>query len=73
MGRPRKSLLPIEAEAKDFLDKKEAIKPAVVLTPRKAVAAMIFAGLLARSTGIVNPAEMKKEAEYLADLFLSNT
>ena len=73
MGRPRKSLLPIEAEAKDFIDKKESIKPAVVLTPRKAVAAIFFAGLLARSTGFINPADMKKEAEYLADLFLDNT
>jgi hypothetical protein len=71
MARPRK--LPLEVEAKEFLEKKTTtLQPPKPMTARRQMAAMMAAALLSRSSGPVQMEEIKKEAFMWADYMLSD-
>jgi hypothetical protein len=71
MGRPKK--LPLEVEAKQFVEKKVSnLQPPKPMTARRQMAAMMAAALLARSSGPVQMAELKREAYVWADFMLED-
>lgn len=71
MARPKK--LPIEVEAKQFLEKKTSnLQPPKPMTARRQMAAMMAAALLARSSGNVQMADIKREAYVWADYMLDD-
>ena len=70
MARPRK--LPLEVEAKEFLEKKTTLQPPKPMTARRQMAAMMAAALLARSNGPVQMLEIKREAYAWADYMLED-
>jgi hypothetical protein len=71
MARPKK--LPLEVEAKQFIEKKvNNLQPPKPMTARRQMAAMMAAALLARSTGPVQMAELKREAYVWADFMLED-
>lgn len=71
MARPRK--LPLEAEAKKFLENKTtALQPPKPMTARRQMAAMMAAALLSRSSGPVQMEEIKREAFMWADYMLND-
>lgn len=70
MARPRK--LPLEAEAKEFLEKKTTLQPPKPMTARRQMAAMMAAALLSRSSGPVQMGDVKREAYAWADFMLAD-
>lgn len=73
MARPRKTLLPLEIEAKQFLDQNKI--PDQPLTARHAIAAAALCGLLSRSSGMIDERllrEFKVTAYEYADTFLKD-
>lgn len=64
----------LEEEAKNFTKDKTTKKSSVPkekpLTPRQHLAGIILSGLLARSQGMVNMADLRQEAFDLADTLL---
>lgn len=69
MARPRKQLIPIEKEAKEFLESKKGDQK-TSLTVRETVAAIMLAGQLASGKRVNYPEELVEEAYRWADLFL---
>lgn len=73
MGRPRKSPIPLEIEAKQFLTQNKA--PEKVLTTKDYVAIAMFTGLLSRSSGMIRGEdlrELKRAAYEYAEAFLED-
>lgn len=73
MGRPRKSPIPLEAEAREFLIQKKT--PERVLTTKDYVAIAVFTGLLSRSSGMIRGEdlrELKRAAYEYAEAFLED-
>jgi len=70
-GRPRKKLLPIEEEAKKFIEEQRALSPPQVLTARRYIAGCALAGLLSRSHSY-RLQELKEEAYRIADFMLDD-
>lgn len=69
---PSQTLEDLEQEAKEFKQGKvkKTVDTEKPLTPRQHLAGIIFAGLLARSQGLVNVADLRQEAYDLADTLL---
>lgn len=71
MARPKK--LPLEVEAKQFVEKKaNNLQPPKPMTARRQMAAMMAAALLARSSGAVQMSDIKREAYAWADYMLED-
>ena len=69
MARPKK--VPLELEAKKFVESKTTnLQPPKPMTARRQMAAMMAAALLARSSGVVQMGEIRKEAYLWADFML---
>lgn len=71
MARPRKQLIPIEAEAKEFLESKKGTQKNS-LTVRETVALVVLAGLIARGGPTHDARSLKQVAYDWADLFLED-
>jgi len=72
MARPRKKPLPLEAEAKQFLEEKKPLQPPKPMTARRYFAAAALTGLLMRHTGAVRREDIKREANEWADYMLDD-
>lgn len=71
MPRPKK--LPLEVEAKQFVEKKAStLQPPKPMTARRQMAAMMAAALIARSSGPVQMSDIKREAYAWADYMLED-
>lgn len=63
----------LEKEAKKFIQQKRKAPPKPKpLTSRRYLAGQVLSGLLARSQGVVNWSEMKREAFQVADMMLED-
>lgn len=60
----------LEQEAKEYRSKRTPPAKPKPLTSRRYLAGMIACGLLARSQGFINKADLKREAFELADYLL---
>ena len=70
-----KNSVELEKEAKSFAKKtttKRAVNEEKPLTPRQQLAGYALAGLLARSSGLINRADIKREAYGWADWMLED-
>lgn len=72
MARPKKSPIPIEEEAKKFIEKKLAKPPVAAEEKYKEALVIISAGLIARGTSMYRLSDLKREAEIIVDYLLSD-
>jgi hypothetical protein len=69
----RTKRVPLEIEAKKFVEKKATnLQPPKPMTARRQMAAMMAAALLARSSGMVQMGDIRREAYLWADFMLED-